>query len=291
MSSSAFPATPQSQVLLTAGLGNHVLEKTKRISRRLWSGATLSAVDKTQVRARDLGTEDTLSESVFPGFLRRAQSRHDIVSADRFAIPFGPLLVGWKFARPHQGMHQSVGCQLVSVGPALVPIIQMADDDEGPVGIAVEQFLDVPAVFAIATFRQVQITMQTALACRVPGSSEVSANQVNDIGTKLLHVVKIEGGVVTSSPTEIAMALGGRDANAVVTKSRSTVLLRPLASPAWTATPSANTAPTLSGAKRSHRRSAGARAPSPCKRAARPNPETIANSRSDSMQKRPRTDR
>ena len=73
----------------------------------------------------------------------------------------------------------------------------------------------------------------------------------------------------------------------MVTKSRKTVLLRAFACPACTATPTANVNSTPAGSKRSH----GLRGPNFCTRAARPKPEAIANSRSDSIQNRPRMPR
>ena len=42
--------------------------------------------------------------------------------------------------------------------------------------------------------------MKTPLACRVPGSRQIGASQVNDIGAKLLHFVEIEGGVRDTIP-------------------------------------------------------------------------------------------
>ena len=109
------------------------------------------------MRACDLGIEDPQAERLFPGFLRCAESRRDIVGADGLAITLGPLLVGWKLAGPNQRTNQAVGCQLVSVFPALIPIVQMTDEDERPVRIAVEQLLDVPAGFPVATFGQIHI--------------------------------------------------------------------------------------------------------------------------------------
>ena len=147
------------------------------------------------MRPRDLHTQNTLGDGVFPRFFRRAQSRHDVVAGHRLAIPFRPFLVAGNLVLPNHRVNQTVGHKPVSAFPALVPIVEMTDDHDGALGIVIKQPLDVPAVRSIAAFGQDQIAMKAPLAGRVPGSRQIGATQVNDVGAKLLHVVKVEDGV------------------------------------------------------------------------------------------------